>query len=218
MGTIPGETLLSQLNWRYATSKFDTTRKIPAEQWSVLERAMALAPSSNGLQPWVFVVVTDPATRVKLRAAGYDQAKITEASHLVVFCRQRTLTPEYVERYLARMASVRNQTMESLAGLRASLMRTIGSPEKLPGGGFDAWNAREVYIALGFFVYTAAMMGIDAGPMEGFEPSKFDEILGLEKRGLASTVICAAGYRAADDPRAGQAKVRWDMQDVVIRV
>jgi len=218
MPTITAETLLERLHWRAAIKKFDPARKIPADAWAALERAMILAPSSSGLQPWSFLVITDPATRQKLRAVSYNQAQITDASHLVVFCRRRALDAAYIERYIARMAHIRTVDPASLDGLRKSLLNTVANPAGLHGGNWDAWTSRQVYIALGFFLSAAAMLGIDACPMEGFDAAKYDEILGLHAKGLAATVIATTGYRAADDPFAAKPKVRWDAKDIVTHI
>ena len=89
MATIDSKQLLGQLNWRYATKQFDPNKKISAADWATLEEALLLTPSSGGLQPWKFIVVTDPATRAKLRPASNAQPQISDASHLVVFAAQK---------------------------------------------------------------------------------------------------------------------------------
>lgn len=217
MKPIEPGAVLENLNWRYATKKFDPSRKIPADLWASLERAMTLAPSSFGLQPWVFVVVTDPALRTQLRAVGMDLPQITDASHLVVFCRRTSVTNEYIDRYIERIAQVRGVSKESLAGFRKSMVDSMARPASLHGGSVDAWAGRQVYIALGFFVFAAAMLGIDACPMEGFDAAGFDRVLDLRKDGLAANVIATAGYRLPDDPAAGRKKVRFAEEDVIRR-
>ncbi len=215
MTPINPAAVLSALNWRYATKKFDPSRKIPAETWTALEQAAVLAPSSYGLQPWKFVVVTDPQMRTKLRAAAYNQSQVTDASHLVVFCRRKPFAAADVERLIDRVAQVRSVTRESLAGYRDSMMGMVKSstPEQL-----DVWSGNQVFIALGVFLSTAAMIGVDACPMGGFDAAKFDEILNLPAQGYSATVLAAAGYRAADDAMAAYTKVRWAADDAVLRV
>lgn len=214
MKIVPSEQILENLSWRYATKKFDPARKIPAALWSSLEKAAILAPSSYGLQPWRFVVVTDAAVRAKLRAVSWNQPQITDASHLVVFCRNSALKRADVERYIARISEVRGVARESLKGFQDMM---IGTVEK-PGADNSTWAARQVYIALGFFLSACAMSGVDACPMEGFEAEKYDEILGLKKDGYSATVLATAGYRAGDDPIAAMKKVRFEEKDVVKRV
>jgi nitroreductase len=205
-----GETILKHLHWRYATKKFDPNKKIPAEEWGILEKTMVLAPSSFGLQPWRFVVVTDAGLRKRLRPAAWDQAQVTEASHLVVFAAHKGPTAADVDRYLKRIVEVRGVPEKSLAHYRKLMTTHIASP------GIEHWTARQVYIALGVFLTTAAMMAIDTCPMEGFEPEKVDEILGLSKDGFTAVVLATAGYRAADDKHAGSPKVRFEHGEVVV--
>lgn len=212
---VPPDTVLEQLTWRYATKKFDPTKKIAPELWSKLEAAAIHAPSSFGLQPWTFVVVTDPEMRRKLHPVSYNQAQILDASHLVVFAAKNPPTPSDVEAHVARTAEVRGATTDSLDGLRQSL---LGSLSRMDAAQGHRWAARQTYIALGFFLAAAAMMGVDACPMEGFQPEQYDEILGLKEKGLGAVVIATAGYRSPGDKYASAAKSRFEPKDVVIRI
>lgn len=214
--TTPQQTLLDQLAWRYATKKFDPARKIPSELWATLEKAAALAPSSYGYEPWRFLVVSTPALREKLKAAANNQAQVTDASHLIVFCRRETMAPADTEALVARAAKARGVSVESLAALQSKLNGFVAGG-KPPGGEWAVYTARQTYIALGFFLSAAAALGIDACPMEGFDPAQFDEILGLKGSGYLSTVIATAGYRAADDKYATTPKVRRSLDEVIVR-
>lgn len=215
MSTISGDVLLEQLNWRYATKKFDATKKIPAEQWNVLEQALIASASSYGLQPWKFVVVSDPATRAKLQPLSWNQSQVTDASHLVVFAVRKNLGVEHIDQHIQRIAEVRGQTVESLKDLRARLVGDIvEGPRSLI---VNQWAQRQLYIALGTFLTSAALLGIDACPMEGFEADKYDAELGLNKLGLASTVMVTAGYRSAEDGYAKAKKVRFTADEVILR-
>jgi nitroreductase len=219
MTPVTAETLIRQLSWRYATKKFDPSRKISAEIWAALEAAMMLAPSSYGLQPWKFVVVSDPAVRAALREHSWNQPQITDASHVVVLARRSELTPSDVERWIDRIVEVRKTSREGLNGYRDMMLGSVADPAGVPGGSFDIWISRQVYIALGFFLSSAAMLGVDACPMEGFDPGKYDEILDLPASGYRATVVAAAGYRSADDHLAPEKvpKVRYLPTDVIIR-
>jgi nitroreductase len=218
MTATTADALLKSLSWRYATKKFDASRKIPEATWKTLEQALLLAPSSYGLQPWRFYVVTDAAVRVRLREAAWNQPQITDASHLVVLARRRNLSAADVDRFIDRIVEVRHAPRESLAQYRGMMVGSVTNPGAAPGGSVDGWAARQVYIALGFFLSAAAMLDIDACPMEGFDPARFDQILGLEKDGYAATVLATAGYRADDDSYAKLPKVRATHQDVIKRV
>ncbi|HXD86988.1 MAG TPA: NAD(P)H-dependent oxidoreductase [Urbifossiella sp.] len=213
MDAIAPETALARLQWRYATKKFDPTKKIPAEVWSVLEQSLQLAPSSTGLQPWKFAVVTDPAVRQKLHAAAYNQPQVLDCSHLVVICAKAPPTIADAERHVARTAEVHGVSVESLEKFRGMV---VGVADK-PADEASAWAARQAYIALGMFLTTAAMIGVDACPMEGFDPPKFDEILGLAKHGVKSFALAAAGYRVPGDKYATAPKVRLPIDEVIIR-
>jgi nitroreductase len=212
---VPPDTVLAQLKWRYAAKKFDPARKIAPDLWAQLEQAAIYAPSSFGLQPWTFVVVTDPEVRKKLHPVSYNQPQILDASHLVVFAAKDPPTPADVEAHVRRTAEVRDEPVEALDGLRKGL---LGSLARMDAVQAHRWAARQTYIALGFFLSAAAMMGVDACPMEGFHPEKYDEILGLKEKGLGAVVLATAGYRAADDKYAGAAKSRFEPKDVVIRI
>ncbi len=215
MSTVPPETMLSQLHWRYATKKFDPARKIAPDLWSQIEQAPVLSPSSYGLQPWKFLVVTDPAVRQKLHPVSWNQAQILDASHLVVFAALNPPTPADVERYVARTAEVKQKSVGDLEGFKKMMLGTLS---KMTPEAAHHWAARQCYIALGVFLTTCAAAGVDACPMEGFQPEQYDEILGLKAKGLSAVVIATAGYRHADDPAANSPKVRFDVADVIEHV
>lgn len=214
MPTLDRSSLLAQLNWRYATKKFDPARKIGDADWAALEQALVLAPSSYGLQPWKFINITDPALRQSLRGASWNQSQITDASHLVVFARRSAVTAEHVERYVRRIMEVRGAPAEALADFKNMMLGTVNS---LSPDANAQWSTRQVYIALGFFLAAAATLGIDACPMEGFDAPQYDRILGLERQGLNAVVVATAGYRAGDDWLAGLKKVRFRHDDVIER-
>jgi nitroreductase len=177
---------------------------------------MLLAPSSYGLQPWKAIVVTDPEVRAKLVGAAYGQRQVADASLLVVLAIKTNLGDADVEAYLQRIAAVRGAPIASLEGFRGLLTGAILKGMDEPTR--RAWSARQAYIALGTLLTSAALLGIDVGPMEGFVPAQVDEILGLGARGLTSVVFAAVGYRSADDKYASVKKVRPEKGDAVIRV
>ncbi|WP_204139605.1 NAD(P)H-dependent oxidoreductase [Halomicronema sp. CCY15110] len=205
--------VLQQLHWRYATKKFDPARKIPAHTWHALEQSLVLAPSSFGLQPWKFFVIRNPEIRQQLQGAAWGQSQVVDASHLVVLAIKQDVNAGDVAPYLDRMADVRQTAKENLQGLENMIKGFLKEPP-FPLDP-NAWSARQVYIALGFFLYSAAMLGVDACPMEGFVPAQVNEILGLPEQGYGAVVLCAAGYRAADDKYADMAKVRFQTEEVV---
>lgn len=203
---------IQALSWRYATKKFDSSKKLTAEQLSLLLESARLAPSSFGLQPWKFVVVQSPELRQKISVAAFGQPQVTEASDLIVLCSKVTLDEAYVDRYIKLVADTRGMTVETLNGLRAAI---LGSVAGRSADGVVEWNKRQTYIALGTLLTTAALHGIDASPMEGFNPTQVDEILGLAAEGFTSVALCAVGFRSADDKMAGQKKVRLPAETVI---
>ena len=210
---VSNETLLQQLRWRYAVKKFDPTRKISADDWQTLEQALILTPSSFGLQPWKFVVITDQATKEKLVSASWNQRQVADASHLVVFAVRKPLTESDVDRYIAVTAEVRGVAVEALAGFKKMMMGSLVPPPT--GLDINHWAELQAYIALGNFMTSAAMLGIDTCPMEGIIPAKYDELLGLPQEGYGTVVVGVAGYRAADDKYASLPKVRFSAAEVV---
>ena len=208
---VTSETVLRQLNWRYAVKKFDPTKKISAADWRTLEEALVLAPSSWGIQPWAFFVVDDPAVRAQLVPVSWSQRQVVDASHMVVFAIKSGLSVADVDRYLARTAEVRGVPLSSFDGFRKVLVAFVTKP----GFDIDAWSAKQLYLALGQYMTAAAMLGIDTCPMEGIDPAAYDRILGLKEQGYAAYCACPAGYRAADDANATAKKVRFALADVV---
>lgn len=210
---ISSEPLLQQLNWRYAVKKFDATKKIPEETWQALEDVLVLTPSSFGLQPWKFIVVTDPDLRKTLQDHAWGQSQVVDASHLVVFARKLEVSDADVDRYVNYMAEVRSTPVESLEGMSTMIKGFLKSPPYPME--IEAWTARQTYIAVGQFLTSAALLGIDACPMEGFVPSKVDDTLELTKQGYGAVVLCAAGYRAEDDKYADLKKVRFPQSEMI---
>lgn len=216
MNSINREQLLGQLNWRYATKQFDPKRKISAQDWATLEEALLLTPSSGGLQPWKFIVVTDPAVRAKLTPASYGQAQISDASHLVVFASRNNFGEADVDAHLNNVAKAQGIPVEALAALRGMLVG--GIVKSMDETVRNAWARNQTYIALGNLLTSASLLGIDACPMEGFDRSQYDEILGLKAQGLAAAVIATLGYRSATDKYASASKVRFPREQIFVQV
>ncbi|CAN5117673.1 NAD(P)H-dependent oxidoreductase [soil metagenome] len=202
------------LKWRYAINKFDIEKKLSEEQLVSLLDAMILTPSSFGLQPWKFIVVTNPEIRTRLQEAGYSQPKISEASHLIVIAVEKHIDDALVEKYMQSISEIRNVPRENLNGYADMIKGTIVS--KQTDAARVEWATKQAYIALGVLVTAGAVEGIDVAPMEGFDPQKFDEILGLDKLNLESKVIAAVGFRAPDDPVSQMKKVRYSKEEVGI--
>ncbi|MBI4227849.1 MAG: NAD(P)H-dependent oxidoreductase [Candidatus Omnitrophica bacterium] len=205
--------LVERLQWRYATKLFDPTKKIPDATWQALEQALVLSPSSYGLQPWKFLVLTDPTLRATLRTHSWNQAQVTDCSHFVVFLGKRMIEGADVERWVSRIAEVRGTPAASLTPYRDVM---VGDLVQGPRRAIvEEWAARQVYIALGTLMMAAAMLEVDACPMEGIEPPKYDEVLRITGSLWRTLVACAVGYRAPTDKYATLPKVRYAPAEVV---
>lgn len=213
---VSNDTLLQQLQWRYATKSFDPSRKISAEDWTALEQALILTPTSYGFQPYRFVVVTDQATKETLVSHSWKQKQPADCSHFVVFAAKESVNEADVDHYMALVARVRGIPAESLAGFKKALLGDIVHGPRSQWQ--HEWATRQAYIALGNFMTSAAMVGIDTCPMEGIDQVKYDETLGLTTGGYRTVVACAAGYRSADCKYATAPKVRHSADELVIRI
>lgn len=216
MSTLTPDALVAQLRWRCAVKKFDATRKIPDATWNAIEESLVLTPSSYGLQPWRFIVVNDVAARAALRTASWNQSQVTDASHYVVFAARTALSEADVDAFVRRIAEVRGVAVESLAQYKG--MMVGGVVKAMDETKRNHWAGLQVYIALGNLMTAAATIGLDTCPMEGLDPAKYDEILGLKAQGYHTLCACAVGYRAADDRYAAAPKVRFATDDVVKHV
>lgn len=187
--------LLQKLEWRYATKSMDPARKVPQDKLDRILEAARLAPTSSGLQPFEIVVVTDPAVREKIKAIAWNQAQITDGSHLLVFAAWDNYTPERINMMFDYTNEVRGFKNEGWEAYRQKLLALY--PPREAEVNFQH-AARQAYIGLSAALISAAFEEVDATPMEGFDPDALDEILNLRARGLRSVAIMPVGYRQAD--------------------
>lgn len=208
-------TLVNNLNWRYATKKFDASKKISSEDLNTLKEAVRLAASSYGLQPYKVIVVENPEIREKLKAAAYGQTQITDASQLFIFANDLNAGAESVAAYIKNISETRGVPTEALGGF-ADMMNGVIS--NLTQEAKNIWTAKQTYIALGTLLTAAAELKIDATPMEGFNPAQFNEILGFDKLGLNASVIATVGYRHDEDDTQHYKKVRKSHEELFITI
>ncbi|WP_426484244.1 NAD(P)H-dependent oxidoreductase [Flavobacterium sp. 2] len=206
-------TLVNNLNWRYATKKYDATKKVSAEDLNTLKEAVRLAASSYGLQPYKVIIVENPEIREKLKAAAWGQTQLTDASQIFVFANDLNAGPESVAAYIKNISETRGVPTEALGGF-ADMMNGVIS--NLSQDAKNIWTAKQTYIALGTLLAAAAELKIDATPMEGFNAVQFNEILGFDKLGLNASVIAAVGYRHDEDDAQHYKKVRKSHEELFI--
>ena len=204
---------IENLNWRYATKKFDVSKKVSEENLNSLIEAVILSASSYGLQPYKIIVVTNPEIREKLKPAAWGQAQITDASHLIILANQTTFGEELVDTYITNVSATRNISAEGLKGYADFMKNSLTS---LPDEKKAIWTAKQAYIALGNLLSAAADLKIDACPMEGFDAAQFDEILGLKEKGLTAAVLAPIGYRSNEDETQHHKKVRKSKENIII--
>lgn len=199
--------------WRYAVKKYDPNKKISQADWQILAKSLQMAPSSYGLQPYKFLVVQDPSLRAKLHPVSWNQSQVLDASHFVVILAREKVTAADVEEYVQLMANTRNISVDSLGGFRDMLLKNIVtglSPEKA-----QIWAQKQTYIAMGFLLETAALLGVDSTPMEGLDPLAYDKILSLEGTGWKTVAAVALGYRHPDDANQKMKKVRRHQEQLI---
>ncbi|HVU26800.1 MAG TPA: NAD(P)H-dependent oxidoreductase [Verrucomicrobiae bacterium] len=216
VGKMDTKKLLNALEWRYATKFFDLAKKIPADAWQTLERALVLTPTSFGLQPYKFLVINDPARRAALLPHTWNQRQVVDASHYVVFTARTKITESDVDKLIRRISEVRNVPVETLNGYRDIMVGDVvnGARGKIA----HEWATRQTYIALGNLMTSAAVLGIDTCPIEGFVPAEYDRLLHLKDSGYASVVCCALGYRSSEDKYAKLPKVRFAAEALIQKI
>jgi nitroreductase / dihydropteridine reductase len=197
--------LIKALNWRYATKRM-TGETIPEEKLDRILEAIRLSASSTGLQPYTILVLKDKELRKKLQPFAYNQPQIVEASHLLIFAAWSNITREQVKEFISSIADIRGVTLDSLKAYQDMIENLITNKTAEEN---YAWAAKQTYIALGTALVAAAIEGIDATPMEGFNPQAFDELLQLSEKGLRSVSLLTLGYRdTKNDYLANAKKVR----------
>jgi nitroreductase len=216
MSNITNEQLLAALNWRYATKVFDATRKIPADIWKTLEQSLVLTPTSYGLQPYKFLVINNPVRRAELLPHSWNQKQVVDASHFVVFTARTEMKESDVDKLIKRTTDLRKLPADALNAYRGMMLGDVVNGPR--GKIAHEWATRQTYIALGNLMTCAAVIGVDACPMEGLNPVEYDKVLNLNGSGYATVVACALGYRAAGDKYASLAKVRYETKDLVQQI
>ena len=206
-------TFLDNQNWRYATKKFDATKKISTEDLNILKEAIRLSSSSYGLQPYKIIIVENPELRAQLLGAAYGQSQVVDASHLIVFANETNINDQTIEKYITRIGDTRNIPVESLTGF-GNYMK--GAINHLTEDTKNIWASKQTYLALGNLLNAAAELKIDVTPMEGFVPAQVNEILGLNALGLNASLLATVGYRHTEDATQHLKKVRKSNEELFI--
>ncbi|UOX33346.1 NAD(P)H-dependent oxidoreductase [Flavobacterium sediminilitoris] len=206
-------TFIESQNWRYATKKFDSTKKITTEDLETLKEAIRLSTSSYGLQPYRVFIIENPEIRKQLQPVSWGQSQIIDASHLFVFANIVDIQEKHIDDYLNNIATTRDLNIEDLKGY-SDFMKSKIVP--LSQDKKTVWTSKQTYLAMANLLNAAAELRIDVTPMEGFEPEKYNEILGLDKLGLNASLIATVGYRHEEDVTQHYTKVRKSNEELFI--
>jgi nitroreductase len=197
--------IIDDLNWRYATKKFDPSRKISDTDLEIITDSLQLAPSSYGLQPLKYLIIEDKDLRNQLKDQSFNQTQITDASHLIVICAFDEISELFIDEHLENTSKIRSISQDSIAGYGNFMKKEILTMDKSK---VREWNSKQAYIALGQLLHTCACLRIDATPMEGFNSEEYDRILDLNNEGLHAVLVCPIGYRSEADSNQHLKKVR----------
>jgi nitroreductase len=207
--------ILEKLNWRYATKKFDSSKKVSKENLETLLDAANLTASSYGLQTYKIYVIEDADIRTKQRAASYDQSQITDASYVIILANKPTFDDTMIDDYINNIMKIRGLSKDDLEGFSQTMKSTLLD---LPDAQKNTWTSNQAYIVLGNLMTIAAEMEIDTCPMEGFNNAQYNEILGLTDKGLNAAVVLAVGYRSAEDESQNYPKVRYSKEQIITHI
>jgi len=184
---------MEAMDFRHACKVFDDTKKISDEDMHTILEVGRKSPSSFGMEPWKFLVITNEALKAKLRPMCWDQPQITTCSHLVIVLaaienvKVESGVPK--QRFLRR--EMPSEKLDFYLTLYARHLEETLSCDK----NILAWTAKQTYIAAGNMMSAAAFMGIDSCPIEGFEKEKVEEILNLDTKKYQVSLVLPFGYR-----------------------
>ena len=207
--------IIKQLQWRYATKKFDASKILTPAKLNTLKEAFNLTATSFGLQTLNLVIVKNKTLRESLLPYSYNQPQVVNASHLLVICIQENIEDSDVINYYNNIKTIRNTPESILNPYREQLQ---GMMQKKTVEQRQSWSKNQAYMALGNLMTVCAIENIDACPMEGFIPEQYDQILKLGEKGLKSVLILPVGYRADDDMFSTLKKVRKSINQTVIEI
>lgn len=206
---------IESLQWRYAVKKFDDTRSISEDQITILKQAFNLTATSYGLQPIKLVIIKNKEIQKSLVEHSWHQEQVAQASHLLVICTQNIVDRNSVEHYFDIVKKTRNTPDEILDPFKKYLSDSISQKSKEE---IKAWAKNQAYLALGNLLTVCAIEQIDACPMEGFIPEKYDEVLQLQEQNLTAALVLPVGYRAEDDYMKDLKKVRKNIDEMVLEI
>ncbi|NLP56716.1 NAD(P)H-dependent oxidoreductase [Lutibacter sp. B1] len=207
--------IINSLEWRYATKKFDPSKKLSDQQIETLKNAFNLTATSFGLQPIKMIVIQNKELQEKFVEYSYNQRQVADASHLLVLCIDTDTTTKDVNAYFDLEKKIRGVSEEVVSNFRKQLVEMYKN-KSIEERQLSA--KYQTYIALGNLMTVCAVEKIDACPFEGFIPEKIDELLNLKEKNLMSVLMMPVGYRADDDIISKMKKVRKPLNETIIEI
>jgi len=207
--------IIDSLNWRYATKKFDSNRKLSKNQVNTLKNAFNLTASSYGLQPIKLIVISNQEIKNNLLESSLNQQQVIQCSHLLVICVETDIDESYIELYFKRVVDIRKTSPKVLESFKNSIINEFND---MSNTSIINWSINQAYLALGNLMTVCSVEEIDSCPMEGFLPEKYDEILDLKTKNLKSVLVMPVGYRSVDDQFSSFKKVRKNINDNTIEL
>jgi len=207
--------VLERLKWRYATKKFDASKRLSEEKLSILKESFNLTATSYGLQPLKMIILSNPDLKKLLVPITMDQDQVENASHVLVICTETKIDSDYIKDHFNLVVKIRSTPREILSSFEEYLVSSFSDKQS---DELNIWSTNQAYLALGNLLTVCAIEKIDACPIEGFDPDKYDELLQLNEKGLQSVIVLAVGYRAEDDVFSGFDKVRKGVDEVIIEM
>jgi len=208
-------TFLEHQNWRYATKKFDATKKITTQDLDTLLEAIRLSSSFDGIHHYKILIIENPELRAKIQQAAWGQSQVVDASHLLVFANQTDISDTQIDEFIENTSKTRGIAKETLAGYQGFMKSKIN---ELSAEAKNIWNSKQAYLALANLLNAAAELKIDVTPMEGFSPADVNEILGLNELGLNASLLAPIGYRHSEDATQHYKKVRKSKEELFITI
>ncbi len=203
--------IIEDLNWRYATKRFDSTQKISKKDLETIKESLRLVPSSYGLQPLKYIFVESKNIREQLVPASYGQRQVQDASHLILICSHQKMEEKQIDAYLENVAKTRDVELSTTKGYGDFMKQTIS---RMSENEIKSWNDKQAYIALGQLLQTCSTLRIDATPMEGFDSNQYAEILGMNNEEYKINLVCPIGYRHEEDSSKDLKKVRKSLEEL----
>lgn len=206
---------IKDAHWRYATKKFDASKKVSKENLELLKEAIRLSTSSYGLQPYKVIIVEDVELRKTIQPVAWNQNQIVDASAIIIFANIIDFGAHEIDQYMENVAKTRDIELASFTKYADFVKTQISS---LTNEEKNNWTSKQTYLALGNLLNAAAELKIDVTPMEGFEVEKLNQILGLDALGLNATLIAPIGYRHEEDVTQHWKKVRKSNEELFINL